>query len=154
MRQQMSGALVAMAIAAAACGGTSPSDSSIDPAPGAPSPSDTTAPDTAPPLTLGEPINPLDDRSTITQNDSGKLFSTTVGSRIQLQLSGDWMWSQPIINRPHQLIAINFVTDPGYSAWDILIAEPGDVLIEAKGVGFCDDCDDMDFTVTIMARSK
>ncbi|MCP3973831.1 MAG: hypothetical protein GY720_04995 [bacterium] len=144
MKQKLSAGVVLLAMVAAACGGTSPSDSSVDPATSV----------TVQPISVGEPTSPLGDGSTITQDDSGQMFFTTAASRLQLQLSNDWLWSEPTINRPHQLIAINFVTDPGYSAWDILINEPGDVVVEASGMQVCDDCESLEFSVVITAQDE
>lgn len=156
VRRSVTGMLV-MAITVAACGGSTSDDTPGEPAPTTSVAPDTTAgtpADTAPPTTVSdEERSHLEDRSTITQNDTGKVFSTTVGNRIELQLSSDWLWSQPRINSPYQLVEINFVTDPGFSAWEILIEEPGEVIIEASGVGVCDGCDDVEFTVAITAGS-
>jgi hypothetical protein len=100
----------------------------------------------------------LPDRSTITQADAGTTFTATLGSRIELQLTNDYLWSQLEIAGPGQLVVINYVADPGFAGWEVLIEEAGIVTITALGTPNCetDDCGDeqLDFTVTIEASDR
>jgi hypothetical protein len=98
----------------------------------------------APPITdttLAPGGRHLDDRSTITQDDAGTLFTTTLGNRIELHLDNCWLWSAPRVTGPAQLVGIDYLTDPGFVAWEVLIEGTGVVTITSTGTDTgTDDC--------------
>ena len=83
----------------------------------------------------------LADRSTLTVADAGRSYTTTLGNRIELQLSSDYLWSGTRIEGPAQLIEINFFDDPGFMAWEVLIEGTGTVTINASGECAASECD-------------
>jgi hypothetical protein len=149
--------LVALSLAAAACTAsatddTGPNQGSTTSGP----PPTATSTTTDAPSTTSTAVGPgeyhLDDRSTITQDDTGTRFTTTLGNRIELHLGTCWLWSEPQITGPAQLVQINYVTDPGFTAWEILIEGTGEIKITATGTASSSgDCgsQDQDFEVSI-----
>jgi hypothetical protein len=94
----------------------------------------------------------LDDRSTITQDDAGTHFTTTFGNRIEIHLDNCWLWSTPLVTGPAQLVGIDYVTDPGFVAWEILIEGTGVVTITSTGTDTDSDdsaSPDLQFEVSI-----
>jgi hypothetical protein len=97
---------------------------------------DAVATTTAPPIivtTLAPGEDYLNDRSTITQDDSGSQFTTALGNRIELHLNNCWLWSAPLVTGSAQLVGIDYVTDPGFVAWEILIEGTGVITITSIG---------------------
>ena len=150
------GPLAALMLLLAACGG-----STAEPGDGA-EPATTQSSSTGPASTtsaspttsLGADDIDLPDRSVISQEDNGSNFTTALGNRVELQLSNDYLWTAPLLTGPAQLVPVNFVDDPGFTAWELLIEEAGTVTITSRGTPNCDpaDCDqqeDMEFSVTI-----
>jgi len=157
--------LAAIFIAVAACGGSAEDADTVAPAtttatPGATTadaPTSNTATSTTASTSVMTDATPLPDRSTITQEDTGKRFTTTLGNRVELQLSSDYLWTRPQVEGSVELVDINFITDPGFTAWELLIKEPGEITITAIGTPNCDGdyCDpqDRDFEVSIVVEA-
>ena len=106
----------------------------------------------ADPSPTASAARPLPDRSTLTQADTGATFSTTLGNRIELHLANDWTWSGPFLVGPAELVQIDFIQDPGYRAWEVLMFEPGIVAITSRGEPNCGDatqCPALDYSVAI-----
>ena len=149
--------LVAISLAAAACTASVTDDTGSNPGSTASGPPPTaTSTTTDAPSTTSTAVGPgeyhLDDRSTITQDDTSTRFTTTLGNRIELHLGTCWFWSEPKITGPGQLVEINYVTDPGFTAWEILVEGTGEITITATGTASSSgDCgsQDLDFEVSI-----
>jgi hypothetical protein len=131
----------------------SPSASAATTSTGSSAATDAATTTASPPITLtilapGEHY--LDDRSTITQDDAGTQFTTTLGNRIEFHLDNCWLWSAPRVTGPAQLVAIDYITDPGFVAWEILIEETGEVTITAAGTALSSgDCGSEDLQVEV-----
>ena len=116
--------IAALGLTVAPCGGANPDDvvATVTSATSHSVATADTTTTTLSPSTPGAPNMPLlADRSTLTVADAGRSYTTTLGNRIEHQLSSDYLWSGPRIEGPAQLIEINFVADPSFMAWEVLI---------------------------------
>ena len=90
-----------------------------------------------PPSPNSEPI-PLDDRSVITQEDSGKHFVVSMKNRVNLHLSNDYLWTGPTVQGDAvELITVNYFTDPGFMDWELFFTTTGEVTVAAEGEPSC-----------------
>ncbi len=107
-----------------------------------------------PPGPNPEPI-PLDDRSVITQADSGKHFVVSMKNRVNLHLPNDYLWTGPTVQGDAvELFSVNYFTDPGFMDWELFFATTGEVTVAARGEPSCaqgSDCPNQGvlFLVTI-----
>jgi predicted secreted protein len=71
---------------------------------------------------------------TITEVDSGESFTLSPGSGTRLQLSGEYVWSEPTVRGDAvQLVRVDYFQDPGFSEWTVLAVQPGTATIAARG---------------------
>lgn len=75
---------------------------------------------------------------TITEDDSGESFTLASGSETELQLSGEYSWSEPTVRGDAvQLTRVDYFQDPGFSEWLIRAVQPGTATIAASGTPDC-----------------
>jgi len=76
----------------------------------------------------------------ITESDSGDSVTLSAGSETRLQLSGDYVWSEPTVRGDAvELTPVDYLQDPGFSEWVILAVQPGTATIAADGTPACAD---------------
>jgi hypothetical protein len=72
--------------------------------------------------------------ATITERDSGASFTLAPGAETNLQLSGDYEWSEPAVSGDAvQLARVDYFQDPGFSEWVVLAVSAGTATISARG---------------------
>jgi hypothetical protein len=75
---------------------------------------------------------------TITEVDSGKSFTLSLGSETHLRLSGAYVWSAPTVRGDAvELARVDYFRDPGFSEWTVVAAQPGTATIAARGTPAC-----------------
>lgn len=122
-----------LGVAAAAC--------TDDPEPGSPAPPPrsvtptATSPATTPtptPTATSTPVPPAPD--VLTQDDTGRTVTLPVGESTQLRFSGRWREAAPTVDGTAiVLVPVDYETDPGFRAWDVRAAEPGEALLHTAG---------------------
>jgi predicted secreted protein len=86
----------------------------------------------------GEPGPSTPAPSTITEADSGETFTLAPGSETSLQLSGQYVWSEPTVRGDAvQLTRVEYFQDPGFSEWMVSAVQPGTATIAARGTPDC-----------------
>ena len=77
----------------------------------------------------------------ITEVDSGRCFNLAVDRTGELRLTEQYQWSEPKLSGDAvQLILMNALVDPGYSAWEIRARRSGTTTISASGVCAVANC--------------
>ncbi|MEU7005589.1 hypothetical protein [Streptomyces sp. NPDC046332] len=119
-------AALLLGVAAAACtDDPSPPDRPPTPtrtATSAPTPTPTAEEPTGAPV----PAAP----AALTQEDTGRTFALRRGGTTQLRLSGRWREATPSVDGTAiVLVPVEYETDPGFRAWDVRAAGPGEAVL-------------------------
>ncbi|MDF3146602.1 hypothetical protein, partial [Streptomyces sp. T21Q-yed] len=70
----------------------------------------------------------------LTQDDTGRTVTLPVGDTTQLRLSGRWRDATPTVDGTAiVLVPVDYETDPGFRAWDIRAAAPGEAVLHTTG---------------------
>jgi predicted secreted protein len=91
----------------------------------------------------------------ITELDSGSSFTLAPGGETSLQLSSDYVWTDPAVEGDAvELSRVDYLQDPGFSEWLVQAAGPGTATITSLGEPACageDGCpgEPLRFRVTI-----
>lgn len=68
--------------------------------------------------------------ATLTQEDTGRTFALRRGGTTQLRLSGRWREATPSVDGAAiVLVPVEYETDPGFRAWDVRAAGPGEAVL-------------------------
>lgn len=121
-------AALLLGAAAAAC-----TDSTDNTPPHRPTPPARSAtPTPTPTATAGTPVPPAP--SVLTQDDTGRTVTLPLGDTTQLRLSGRWREATPTVDgRAIVLVPVDYESDPGFRAWDIRAAGPGEAVLHTTG---------------------
>lgn len=99
------------------------------PAVTAPTPTPTT-PTVTP--TTATPVPPAP--AVLTQDDTGRTVALPLGDTTQLRLSGRWREATPTVDGTAiVLVPVAYESDPGFGAWDIRAAGPGEAVLHTTG---------------------
>ncbi|WP_128429872.1 hypothetical protein [Streptomyces cyaneus] len=122
-------ATLLLGVAAAACTDNSPPHSSPAPthtATSRPTPTPTPAATTGTPVPTAPAV--------LTQDDTGRTVTLSLGDTTQLRLSGRWRETTPTVDGTAiVLVPVDYETDPGFRAWDIRAAAPGEAVLDTTG---------------------
>ncbi|MFE6624918.1 hypothetical protein [Streptomyces sp. NPDC057740] len=70
----------------------------------------------------------------LTQDDTGRTVTLALDDTTQLRLSGRWRETAPTVDgRAVVLVPVDYETDPGFRAWDVRAAEPGEAVLRTTG---------------------
>ncbi|KOG16967.1 hypothetical protein [Streptomyces viridochromogenes] len=90
-----------------------------------PTPVPTPAPTTA---------TPAPAPAVLTQDDTGRTVPLPLGDATQLRLSGSWRAATPTVDGTAiVLVPVDYESDPGFRAWDIRAAAPGEAVLHTTG---------------------
>ncbi|MEY9989559.1 hypothetical protein ABIE67_001591 [Streptomyces sp. V4I8] len=118
-------ATLLLGVAAAACTDNSPPR---HPTPPAQSATHTRTPSAS--TTSPAPPAP----TVLTQDDTGRTVTLPLGDTAQLRLSGRWRQTTPTVDGTAiVLVAVDYETDPGFSAWDIRATGRGEAVLHTAG---------------------
>ena len=122
-------AAVALLLGAAAAACTD------DPAPHRPAPpARTSAPTLAPAPTATSAAPVPSAPAVLTQDDAGRTVTLPLGGTAQLRFSGPWRKATPTVDGTAiVLVPVAYERDPGFRAWDIRAAAPGEAVLHATG---------------------
>ena len=129
-----------LGVAAAACTDDAPSDRPASPAHTAtrtptPTPTPTLAtrtPRPTPTATTDAPAPPAP--AVLTQDDTGRTVTLRLGDSTQLRLSGRWREATPSVDGTAiVLVPVDYEADPGFRAWAIRAAGPGEAVLHTSG---------------------
>ncbi|MCF1599657.1 hypothetical protein [Streptomyces muensis] len=114
--------------AAAAC-----TDNSPPPATTSPTHTHTHTPETTATTATPDPSAPSAP-AVLTQDDTGRTVTLALGDTTQLRLSGRWREAAPTVDGTAiVLVPVDYETDPGFRAWDIRAAQPGEAVLRTTG---------------------
>ncbi|WP_395365635.1 hypothetical protein ACHGLA_32205 [Streptomyces sp. YH02] len=66
----------------------------------------------------------------LTQDDTGRTVTLSLGDTTQLRFSGRWRTATPAVDGTAiVLVPVDFESDPGYRAWDIRAVGPGEAVL-------------------------
>ena len=87
----------------------------------------------------------------ITERDDGESFTLAPGAGISLRLSGDYAWSEPVVDGGAvELSRVDYFQDPGFSEWAVQAVGQGTASIRASGTAA--QGPPLHFRVTIVVR--
>ncbi|MFE7270911.1 hypothetical protein [Streptomyces sp. NPDC057623] len=128
-------AALLLGVAAAACTDTPEPNRPAPPtrtATPAPTPTATPTPTAAPTPAPATPVPPAP--AVLTQKDTGRTVTLPLGDATQLRLSGRWRAATPAVDGTAiVLVPVDYESDPGFRAWDIRAASPGEAVLRSTG---------------------
>ncbi|MFE7216137.1 hypothetical protein ACFY0A_28580 [Streptomyces sp. NPDC001698] len=120
-------AALLLGVAAAACTNNPPPHRQAPPAHTA-----TPTPTPTPAATNATPVPPAP--AVLTQDDTGRAVTLRLGDTTQLRLSGRWREATPTVDGTAiVLVPVDYETDPGFRAWAIRAAGPGEAVLHTTG---------------------
>ncbi|MDC0772330.1 hypothetical protein [Streptomyces sp. HD] len=97
-----------------------------------PAPTPTRTPTSTPATTTAASVPPAPD--VLTHDDTGRTVTLSVGETTQLRFSGRWREATPAVDGTAiVLVPVDYESDPGFRAWDVRAAEPGEAVLHAAG---------------------
>ena len=73
-------------------------------------------------------------KQVVTEIDSGRCLRLVMGQTAELRLKGTYRWSTAQASgEAVELVPIEFLRDPGYSAWEVRAVRPGTSAISTSG---------------------
>lgn len=85
-----------------------------------------------PSATTASPAPPAP--AVLTQDDTGRTVALPLGDTAQLRLSGRWREATPTLQGTAiVLVPVDYESDPGFGAWDIRAAAPGEAVLHTTG---------------------
>ncbi|MFE0251711.1 hypothetical protein [Streptomyces sp. NPDC059010] len=127
-----------LGVAAAACTddpqprSPAPPTRSVTPTVTSPAKTPTPTPTSTPATPTATPVPPAPD--VLTQDDTGRTVTLSVGETTQLRFSGRWREVTPTVDGTAiVLVPVDYETDPGFRAWDVRAAEPGKAVLHTAG---------------------
>ena len=104
---------------------------------------------------VGTGDDPTQAPDAITAPDSGETLALAMGSETSLQLSSEYVWSEPVVEGAAvEVTPVEYIQDPGFSEWLVRATQAGTATISSAGEPACEGehgCPDepLRFQVTI-----
>jgi hypothetical protein len=109
-----------------------------------------------PPTASCQGASPSGPKRVISEVDSGHCFNLALDRTAELRLTETSRWSEPTLSGDAiELIRVNALVDPGYSAWEVRGIRSGTSTISASGACVATNCTQptIVFSVTIVLSS-